>query len=532
MAITDAAPATADESQIAPGTETTRLLCAAAYTDGTFAQEVVEQILEDDYRAVEVPPGVDPLPVIKHCLMAFRRKTLRDWVLAANLLIVVLYVVIVVGSGLVLNLALASGILAYLVAHSRRRLLRWVLIASLMACTLVFLAYAGTYVFVLASLVAWATVAYDVWHATYRVVTKELNARSFDAAAAPAMTSSEFVRRTDDLVERQAGNLTVYSGFLPFAGAGVDLGGWSFLIDLRKGTEGLGHPLQPQLVEPLVLYEGVEHAVRDLGMSKLTIEDRAFVNGTDIRDDRAVLPSPTGRPSTTLSDAALRRLMVAPTHRVRHYTCIRVTDWRGELVLSLYVRFAVGNGRLFCELNGFLLLPLKPELHRCDGISPRPELEDLLWLAGRSLVQMPALLLRSPSAALRPLLRQRRRAKQLRAVERNVFFDYGAPVTVLDRVRSTDYARYFQMLDKEMYAKVLERTVLDAVVSTLDAHGVDTGEIVERRTTIINNGLMVQGGSVEATNVAVGSAAQIGNWLTGGGKPSGASEPDFSARAE
>jgi hypothetical protein len=255
-------------------------------------------------------------------------------------------------------------------------------------------------------------------------------------------------------------------------------------------------------------------------MSKLTIEDRAFVNGTDIRDDRALLPLPTGRPSTALPDAALRQFMVAPTHRVRHYTCIRVTDWRGELVLSLYVRFAIANERLFCELSSFLLLPLKPELHRCDGISPKPEVEDLLRLAGRALAEMPILLLRSPSAALRPLWRQRRRAKQLRTVERNVFFDYGSPVTVLDRVRSSDYARYFQMLDKEMHAKVLERTILDAIANTLDAHGVDTGEIVERRTTIINNGLMVQGGSVEATNVAVGSAAQIGNLLTGGGKPS------------
>jgi hypothetical protein len=76
MTITEAGAEAAAEAEIAPWTETTRLLCAAAYTEGTFAQEVVEQIVEDDYRAVEMPPNVDPLPVIKHCLAAFRRKTL------------------------------------------------------------------------------------------------------------------------------------------------------------------------------------------------------------------------------------------------------------------------------------------------------------------------------------------------------------------------------------------------------------------------------------------------------------------------
>lgn len=40
------------------------------------------------------------------------------------------------------------------------------------------------------------TVAYDVWHATYNVVTKQLNACSFDPAAAPAMASSPLARTT------------------------------------------------------------------------------------------------------------------------------------------------------------------------------------------------------------------------------------------------------------------------------------------------------------------------------------------------
>jgi hypothetical protein len=87
MAILEVGQEFAAKSEAARPTETTRLLCAAAYTEPTFAQEVVEELVEEDYRAVAVPPGVDPGPVIKHCLAALGKKRLRDRVLAANLVL-------------------------------------------------------------------------------------------------------------------------------------------------------------------------------------------------------------------------------------------------------------------------------------------------------------------------------------------------------------------------------------------------------------------------------------------------------------
>ena len=479
MSILEVGSETTAQAAPAQWTETTRLLCAAAYTDGTFAQEVIEQVVEEEHRAVQVPPGVDAVPVIKHCLAALAQKTLRDRVLAADLVLAVLFTV---GTG-----------------------------------SAVFL--------VLGFLLAWAVVAYDVWTGTHRVVTKQLNARAFDPAQAPIVGDPDLARRAEEILERQAGNLAVYSGFLPFAGAGFDLGGWSFVVDLRKGKEEAGHRSTPQPVELLDLYARVEEALLALGMSNLTIEERVFVNGTDIRDDRTLLPAPTGRPSAGIGDAEMQRFVVAPSHRIRHYKCIRVTDWRGELVLSLFLRFAVANGRLFCEMSGFLLTPLKPELHRSDAIPAEPELKDLARLARSSLASAIPLWLRSPSVVLRPLMRQRRRTKLLKRVKRDAFFDYGAAVTVLDRVRSPDYSRYFQLLDKEMYVKVLERAILDTIVEVLDTHNIDTSELAERRSTIINNGIMVPGGSVQAESIAVGAGARIVNRMTRTKQPATSSGP-------
>jgi hypothetical protein len=510
MATLEVGRAPAAEPEAARATETTRLLCAAAYTEETFAEEVLEELVEEEYRAVAVPPGVDPAPVIKHCLEALRQKALRNRVLAAMLVVAMLLVV--GGFGLRLGYSLAWAIVAYYVARRWQKTLLGPLLTAYFLLSLLFLATAGGIAAAVAVsfLVAWATVAYDLWRSTYGIAKRDLNRRTFDPAGAPEIASSELVRRMDEIVEHQDGNLTVYSGFLPFAGSGGDLGGWSFVIDLRKGNEGpTGHRLTPKPVQALDLYAGVERSLRDLGMSNVTIEDRVFVNGTDIRDDRDLLPSPTGRPSSGIGDLELRRLMSTPTHRVRHYKCIRVIDWRGELVLSLFLRFSVANERLFCELSGFLLTPLKAELHRIDGMPTSPELGDLLWLARRSLLSTVPLWRRSPWAVLRPTLRQRQRAKLLRRVERDPFFDYGAGFNVLDRARSREYSRYFQLLDKEMHAKVLERSILDAIVDVLDDHNIDTAELVERRSTIINHGIMVGEGSVNAEKMAVGTGAAI-----------------------
>ena len=71
------------------------------------------------------------------------------------------------------------------------------------------------------------------------------------------------------------------------------------------------------------------------------------------------------------------------------------------------------------------------------------------------------------------------------------------------------YSRYFQRLDKEMHVKIVERRVLDAIVSFLDEHGVDTSELKHRRETILNQGVMISGGDVKFENTQVGSRARM-----------------------
>jgi hypothetical protein len=440
-------------------------MCAAAYIDSTFAQDVVEEIVHEHHRAVQIPTGVDITTVATHCLAACRRKAVRDLLLTVD---VVLTIVL---------------FFTHFLGHWEL----WPLVGFL---------------------AAWVIVMADTWIATYLVVVKRLNPLSFPSHAAPPPTNPYLTRRIEQLARDQRGNLTVYSGFLPFSAAGRDAGGWSFLVDLQKGREDhIGGRSSVREPTPAELYAGVEQALGALEMPNLEIRDRLFVSGSDVRYDRTLMPSELGPPLAWIEPSVVAHYMVAPTHQIRHYRCIEIVDWRGELVVTLFLRFAVRNGRLFCELNKFVLVPLKEELHRLDHLGGGLNPGNLLAMAIATCVATPRLSWRAPRVILKPLGRDLRQSGKAKEVEDDPFFDYGAPVTALDRVRSTHYRRYFQMLDKEMYVKVLERTVLDSIAEILDRHGIDTGEIVERRTTIINNGIMTK--ELNATNVAAGPKAGI-----------------------
>jgi hypothetical protein len=66
---------------------TTGYLCAAAQIDRTFRTQVLEKILDEEYRVISIPAGVDLLAVAKHCLDAKRRKLIR------NIIISILFII-------------------------------------------------------------------------------------------------------------------------------------------------------------------------------------------------------------------------------------------------------------------------------------------------------------------------------------------------------------------------------------------------------------------------------------------------------
>src|SRR5437667_11875683 len=115
-------------------TDSSRYLCAAAYLDKPFRDQAIAQLLEGRHRAVAAMPGVDTASVLKHCLAARRRKTVRDLILTG---------LAVVGTFVILNAAEPTAAVPV-------------------------------------ALAAWLVVGWERWGTTYGIVAKRLSRKGFD----------------------------------------------------------------------------------------------------------------------------------------------------------------------------------------------------------------------------------------------------------------------------------------------------------------------------------------------------------------
>ncbi|MEA5551187.1 hypothetical protein VB713_09405 [Anabaena cylindrica UHCC 0172] len=244
----------------------------------------------------------------------------------------------------------------------------------------------------------------------------------------------------------------------------------------------------------------------------MTIEDNLHINGREIRDDKRFLPDPTERPCTFVDTQTMRDFIEKPTHTVRHYKCIRVIDWNGELILSIFLRIVRIGQNLFIESSYYLLPPLRDYYRQFDNILPEATSRELGLIVIQSIFKSIFYWLLSPFAVLHRFnsLRKERRQRQIirHYINRNPNFNYGATNSLRERVSSSEYRQYFQQLDQEMYLKIIEQQIIDSIKTFLETKNIDTSDFQQARSQILNYGLIVSGGIMEAKNLAVGENAK------------------------
>ncbi|MEU8321173.1 hypothetical protein AB0C33_22715 [Nonomuraea sp. NPDC048881] len=348
-------------------------------------------------------------------------------------------------------------------------------------------------------------------------ITGPLSRQHFSAGDAPEPRNSLLRARILEVDKQQQGNITIYKGFKPFRGYGKVIGGWSFAIDITKPKE-LGGKCSRFKVHEMRDY--VRHQVEALEWLGLTVEERIFVSGRDVSDGGTFIGQ-DGRPRATIAGREMRNLLSEPDNRARPYTVIRLLGWDGELALTIFLRFVIVKRNLFIEASHSILTPLRDSFRRHDQVKRVEGWQGYLSLALRSIR-----LFSRPLSGFSHLGERRDDRRALVGVADRFTgsdFDYGASFSAREWASDERYQRYFQKLDSEMYTKVVEQRIFDALVQFLDERHIDTGELVQRQTTILNNGVMVTGnGSINAENVAGGAGAHAGHGgQKGGGQPNG-----------
>lgn len=447
------------------GRDVTRYLCAAAYLDREYAKSLIKQVAAEPHLGVAPAPACDVPVVLRHAYLANARRHSRDLVLTVLFLLAFVFTFVVGDSGITLLVLLLS----------------WVTVLSFELST------------------------------KYGRHLQSLRPDRFDPAAAPPPLNEDIAARLRQIDDYAGGNTTTYSGYSPFIGYGSELNTWTLTFDVTAS----GRPgVKPKEFDVTDLYTHVAGRLSTLVLPCLEIEERLFVDGSTLLEDRRFLPDPLGRPVAGIPSAQLDALKRNPEEGARPYLAVHSTGWRGELVTSLFLRFVRSDSNLSVEGVQTVLYPLLDRYRVIDTLMPRPPLREFVTLVSETLVSTFFVLLASPVRAVTGFSpdygMSRRRRRQYKLITRLRRFDYGALVSVRRQAAATHHHRYFQKADSGLVLKTVEKRALDALVEFADARDINVGELIQRQQMIINNGIIAAtGATVESSSVASGEKSRI-----------------------
>jgi hypothetical protein len=549
-----------------PNTNATRHLSAGAYLDPEFCLTALREVYYKTKRVVAPSYGFNAITVLGHCLRARRGLVVRDVVLAGLLVVAswlsLVTLLIVLATLLsvqvtVVSVKVVRDALRYLrespdagkspeaerlriwrAAREKRDMRRWRRGFRRLWLENVLAQIGGRLIGpvagYLALLAAGATLALAVWHTSLTGRTRlgvrptlatvglvalvflvpaaarawgrfQVRALAPDRAPHPPVAT----RRLVDIERQMGGNTVIYSGYQPFVGSGENLWHWNFAQRLvRTPPKGITVPdAEREFDQPPFTAREISAYVRDhiAGLAHdplperrlpgLTVADRIFVAGTEVSDLR---------PHTPPDQVA--RIIRNPTAPQRHYVASQVVSWRGELVTTVYVHFAVQGKVLYVELHITGLLPCDERyrvVDQLDGTSLGRVLRD----AADGLLSAPTVVASAPVGLWRAgsdVLGLTTRSSATARLKKG--FDYGALIGLREIGEAPKIQDHMRTQDIIKYGRMIERRVIDAVLDFLEDKGVDVTEYRQRFVMILNAGAVAaNGGTVNVSGDAVGS---------------------------
>ncbi|HEY0754273.1 MAG TPA: FHA domain-containing protein [Ktedonobacteraceae bacterium] len=545
-------------SEANTATNTTRYLCAAGHLDETFQDYVLRHVIHEERRSLGESYGVDMLAVVSWCKAGIARINVRDSILTILLALnVVIYIIVtynllaslayfrftplpynpynnpygnpyapaapsfspILGTGLVLLLDIPLCALYFILLFSLEKWIRrrWPKthpgILSLMLAPLLFIPY-GLLLFPL----GWLVILIELIARFYSKVTNDLRKYTFSQQSRPVVLDFALETKLRESFSSGQRNVVAYSGYRPFAGAGIYLTGWSFVVDTSKGAplplnlSGANTRLTPTKFTTGSLYEAIERDARELGLNDvLEIEGKLYVRGQYVPEHQYFFNPTTMRPVTSVDQRLVDYYKENPTEDIRYYQCLRFNSWRGELVFTAFLRLFQRGKSLFIEFDYLLLPPLHPDYYWVDEREITPTFGKIWELFLRSFDKPVWTMLTAPYRLLRGPIYTAQQNKLARVASNNPAFDYGAPTSLRYAASDDEYHLFFQKLDKEMYLKIIQKQMLETIHKFLQANQIDTSDFNQQQQMILNSGTIVSGGNINIGALSTGSGGQAYN---------------------
>ncbi|HEV7651194.1 MAG TPA: hypothetical protein VGP26_23845 [Actinophytocola sp.] len=314
--------------------------------------------------------------------------------------------------------------------------------------------------------------------------------------------------------------LIVYRDFVPFVGAGKPEDPWSIAVPLEELPDA--EPGMELTTESL--YAGIGAEIESLRaattlspgrrLRQLNVGERVIVSADELIDhlaDRSAadfLARPGVAPFTMLRPARVRSIKADPVEWARYYQCFQVETWDRDLVVSVFVHVAVGQGALYVEWTPCVLRPIRRRYREIDRMSRslwRPLLGSVLDLL-RLPLSIPGRLVHTLSF-IRPVRHGRD------VIDPDV---YGVATSLRELASAQRVDNYFQFADIERYLKMMESRLILAVSRTMRAAGYSPASFDEQAATVVNNNVSIADNHVNvAGSVAGNVVAGTGNKVAG-----------------
>jgi hypothetical protein len=336
----------------------------------------------------------------------------------------------------------------------------------------------------------------------------------------PEAPNERIARRLHWIDSAQYGNVSLHSKN-PFMGLGNEVTIWSMALALQDdpagrhngGTSRGAASTSSQRVSPSELLHHVRQGI--LGLSDSSLPSRQHVPGVHLldrvvadgeRDSRDPLIDPHNRtPLEMASTEAMGAIIEHPQGGVRYYVHVlvgaegrEITGPDGRQVLprqnqdiavSALVHVAIEGGKLYLEFIGMVLPPVHARFRVVDKL--RPDLSVILrhavpgmhreWLA---TVASPMRFTRALRHTVLVGLRARAARDDAAALRT---YDHGARMSVRELAAEPAPSTFLQELDAFKYVKLIEKSVLGAVLDYLEGKGIDTSEYQARMTVVQDN---------------------------------------------
>jgi hypothetical protein len=446
-------------------TDTTRYLCAAVHLDSRYCNAVLNATIRNPFRSIYPSFGVDLGLVVRHALHSERR------LLESNRRLAWLRVGFVV---LPLSLLVLTRADRAIAEQNINRLF-----VDLGAV-------AGSAVAVVA--VASLVVIRSAWR-RYTILGTYLLKDQHPADLVPDSKYSDRVNAAS-VPSSEDTNVVVFSGENPFVGSGFTINSSTFSLPLvRPGTDG--DESSNNEVDTVELLRELERSFMNLGLSNLRTHRRLFIEGRDVRFVPEVLADPKRGPVHRVDERVVDKYVRLHDAKVRPYLCVEASSWRGQLVISTFIRVVQLEGAIFVEAATTVLPPLLRFYRQLDTWPIEEVTERRTHVAKWTARNTWEELWRS-----RGLLKQVKRGRRItegwcevhaRRLRDRVLVDYGATSSIRAAASGGDLWPYFMERDGEMYVKVVQQRIFGTIASVFQDHGYDVAMVRQVQTNIITN---------------------------------------------